>query len=194
MSKFILTLVLAFVAVVAQAQMKPVKLAKGDLEFSTAIGLVPTFSADNAKTVVPPLSVRFDYYLSSNFSLGAYGAFSSTTSDRIDRPNGTINYYENDFYLVGLRANAISNDLNHRRIYGGLLLGYSMPDVTRTDIIEEPKDGVTTISPSFSREPRNQFIYSGFVGAKRYFSPRMAGFAELGYGVSLLNVGLTIKL
>jgi len=194
MSKFILTLALAFVAIVAQAQMKPVKLNKGNLEFSTAVGLISTFSADKATTIVPPVSLRLDYYLSSNFSLGAYGAFSSSNSGQILRPNGDINTYKNNFYVLGLRGNAVSKDLNHFRIYGGFMLGYSMPDVTRTEIIAEPKDGVDVISPRFSSEPRNQFTYSGFIGAKRYFSPKMAGFAELGYGVSLFNLGLTVKL
>lgn len=195
MSRFILTLALiASVAIAAQAQMKPVKLNAGDLEFSTGIGLVPTFAADKAQTVVPPISLRLDYYLSSNISIGGYAAFSSTTS-QINRPNGTIDAYENDFYVAGIRSSANSNDLNHWRIYGGLMLGYTMPNVTKTSTIAEPKDGNNEASgPSFSREPRNQFIYSGYIGARRYFSPKMAGFAELGYGVSLFNIGLTIKL
>ena len=193
MSRFFFTLALIAAAFTTQAQLKPVKLAKGDLEFSAGVGLISSFVAEGGRTIVPPVNLRLDYYLSDNFTLGAFGGFSSTSSGRITRPNGTIDAYENDFYIFGIRATGVSNNLNNWHIYGGLQLAYSTPTVTHTQITPEPKDG-DVLSPRYSNGAQNQLLYSGFVGARRYFSPTMAGFAELGYGVSILNVGLTVKL
>lgn len=36
--------------------------------------------------------------------------------------------------------------------------------------------------------------YSAFVGARYQFTDRFCGFAELGYGVSALELGISIKL
>ena len=39
----------------------------------------------------------------------------------------------------------------------------------------------------------NGFVWSGFIGARYYFAKSIAVFAEAGYGLSLLNAGITFK-
>ena len=36
--------------------------------------------------------------------------------------------------------------------------------------------------------------YSGFVGGRYYFSEKLAAFAEIGYGISVLTFGVSFKL
>jgi len=50
-----------------------------------------------------------------------------------------------------------------------------------------PPGAVTTTDTGF------RFAYHFFVGARYYFRENMAVFAEIGYGLSFLNVGITIR-
>ena len=72
------------------------KIKKGDLDLAAGIGLVPTFASDRGKTIVPPSSVRLDYRVAKQFSLGAYAAFSSTESYIITQHHGSIHRCEID--------------------------------------------------------------------------------------------------
>jgi hypothetical protein len=36
--------------------------------------------------------------------------------------------------------------------------------------------------------------FSGFLGARYYFSDKVGGYAELGYGLTTLQIGLAVKL
>jgi hypothetical protein len=38
------------------------------------------------------------------------------------------------------------------------------------------------------------FTYNVFVGGRYYFTDNIGAFAELGYGISILNLGLCVKL
>ena len=37
-------------------------------------------------------------------------------------------------------------------------------------------------------------VYAGFIGARYYFTPKLAAMAELGYGIAILNIGVSFKL
>ena len=170
------------------------KIKKGDIDVAAGIGLVPTFAADRGNTIIPPASVRVDYRVSKQFSLGAYAAFSSTESNIITQPNGSVERFETDYTIVGLRAAAHGNPRDNWDVYGGFLIGYNMPSVNHIIItpasdVKSPED-----QPSFTRPAKNQMTYSGFVGATYYIKKNIGVFAELGYGISLLNAGVQIKL
>jgi len=170
------------------------KIDKGDLDLAAGIGLVPTFAADRGKTIIPPASVRLDYRVAKQFSIGAYAAFSSTESNIITQPNGSVERFETDYTIVGLRAAAHGNPRDNWDVYGGFMIGYNMPSVNH--IIITPASDVkdTEDQPSFTRPAKNQVTYSGFVGAAYYFKKKIGVFAEFGYGISLLNAGVQIKL
>lgn len=183
-------IILSFSA--AQAQFTKIK--KGDIDVAAGIGLVPTFAADRGKTIVPPASLRVDYRVAKQFSLGAYAAFSSTESNVLTQPNGTVERFETDYTIVGIRAAAHGNPRDNWDIYGGFLIGYNMPSVTHYLITPAGEVKNTEGQPTFVRPAKNQVTYSGFVGATYYFKKNIGAFAELGYGISLLNAGLQIKL
>lgn len=171
------------------------RFEKGDIEISAGVGVLPTFFADQSKTIVPPLSARIGYRVSNNLSLAAYAAFSSSETNQIDLPDGSVTHYENDFLIVGIRGAAHTNRLDNWDIYGGFLLGYNIPEVTENRTFNTNGDAAPVEdAPSFSRPPENTFTYSGFVGASYYFGKRLGAFAEVGYGISLLNVGLNLKI
>ena len=163
---------------------------KGDIEFATGIGLLPTFAKDNATTVVPPVSARLNIRLASNFSLGAYAAFSSSEAHQVGLPGGAIRDVSNEFYLFGLRGAVHANRMDNWDIYGGAMLGYNVPKVD--DNITKEKSDVD--GPTYSRPAGNEFTYSAFVGASYYPIKNIGLFAEVGYGISILNMGVSVKL
>jgi len=68
-------------------------------------------------------------------------------------------------------------------LYGGLGFGFNFLSHKLPDNIELPED---------DRKGFN-LGYNFFAGARYYFRPHASVFAEIGYGLSFLNVGLTIR-
>lgn len=171
------------------------RFAKGDIEISAGVGIIPTFFADQSKTIIPPLSAKIGYRVTNNLSLAAYAAYSSSETDQISLPDGSVTHYENDYLILGLRGAAHTNRLDNWDIYGGFLFGYNMPQVTENRTFTTSGD-VEPVSdqPSFTRPAEHTFTYSGFVGASYFFGKNMGAYAEIGYGISLLNVGLNFKI
>ncbi|MCB0582553.1 MAG: outer membrane beta-barrel protein [Phaeodactylibacter sp.] len=183
----ILSALLAFACSGLNAQ---TTFKKGDVELAAGIGVFPTFAKDDATTVVPPVSARLDVRLAPNFSLGAYAAFSSSEARRVGLTEGTIRDISNKFTLIGLRAAAHANRMDNWDIYGGAMLGYNIPRVS--DSITKEKSEIE--GPTFSRPAQNEFTYSAFVGASYYPVKNIGLFAEVGYGISIFNLGVSAKL
>ena len=171
------------------------ELTTGDWQISAGAGLVPTYVADGGKIIVPPVTARIEYQIAPKISLGAFAAYSKSESQQIDRLNGTSNIYLSEFYMVGLRAAANTNRFKNWNIYGGMSLGYTMPQVETQTFFTDPENNRDDEPfDQFSQPATNQMIFSGFIGATRYFGEKIGAYAEIGYGVSLLNAGITIRL
>ena len=103
---------------------------------------------------------------------------------------------ENKQYLFGLRGELRKEISGKFEMYGGGLLGYNHTSIREYDAlskqtISRDADGPTPFDPNQSN---GKFLYSGFVGSTYYLHPSVGVFAEVGYGISLLNTGLTIRL
>ena len=192
MKKSFLTIAaLILVAVSMNAQ---VLYKKGSVDFAAGVGLVPTNMVDGASYNVLPVSARLGFRVSPNFSLSAFAAYSASEKLNVVRPDESIDNISNKEVSVGLRGALHAIRAERFDVYGGLMLGYHMPNTEITNV-SDPKDtNPTGLKPSFSREATNQMIYSGFVGAA-YFPGRNVGvFGEIGYGMSLFNTGIQWKL
>ena len=193
MKKTILTCLLGFtLALTVNAQKSKITRFKaGDVELSAGIGLLPTFLADQAQTIIPPVGLRLGYRVSENFSLAGFVSYSSSETDRISLPDGTINKWENNYTMVGLRGAVHATRIQNWDIYGGFMAAYNITDVNRT-IVDHSNDDIDFRSPY---QPTNSdtFTFGGFVGGAYYFKKNLAVFGELGYGVSLVNAGVTLK-
>lgn len=179
-------LVFSFTNLISQTTFK-----KGDIELATGIGLFSTFAKDNPNTLVPPVSARVAVRLATNFSLGGYAAYSSAQSKQIALPDGNFKDVDNEFFIVGLRAAAHTNRIDNWDIYGGAMLGYNIPKVK--EVLTEEKS-VGDDAPTFSRPAENKVTYSAFVGGSYYPIKNLGVFAEVGYGISIFNLGVSLKL
>ena len=191
MSRIIIVLSLLMVSAnLITAQSTEIK--SGDLQLSAGIGLIPTYAADGGHINVPPLSAKLTYQVSEKFSLGAYAAFSSTTSQQLNYPDGSSRVFDSKQLMVGARAAAHINRFKNWDIYGGLMLGYSMPTVDQ-EVFYPGENDRDDLQPSFSRPAKDKLLYSGFVGATYFFSPKLGAYGEVGYGISLINLGINYK-
>jgi hypothetical protein len=190
MKKLLIFTILSFITLSTAFSQTTFKT--GDVEFATGIGIFNTFAKDDATTVVPPISARIGVRLNPKFSMAAYAAYSVSEINNQVLADGSIRDLENEFLMLGLRAAAHANPRPNLDIYGGAVIGYNIPTVTE-NINGAPKSAGDD-APSFSRPAENEFTYSAFVGAAYYPKERIGVFAEVGYGISILSTGITLKI
>jgi hypothetical protein len=65
--------------------------------------------------------------------------------------------------------------------YGGAMLGYNIV-------------GVDYKGPGNATSDLSAITYTAFVGARYHFTSNIGAYGEVGYGVSLLTLGLTYRL
>ena len=173
--------------------------------FLAALAIVGSFSIANAQEVfhkvitainscvclgsyysglsIPPLSVSLDYGVADNLINGNNGSisvggfagyaassFSGWTADKV-----TVSYA-----VLGGRGAFHYQFAPKLDTYAGLMLSY--------DIVSSNYD-------AFSNYIKTSHIdWSLFLGARYFFTEKIGGFAELGYGFYNLNLGVTFKL
>jgi hypothetical protein len=165
----------------------------GQVELQAGIGLLSTFVSTNAKTKTPPVNVVLNYRVKDFFSVGAYFGYSSTaySGNAKDIHGNTIKEDQfklrNEFYLTGLRFQGHYSQ-GQVDFYGGAMLGYNFSRIdTNIEEVKDRPEGVLI-------EEGNLVTYSGYIGLK-YITPSKLGFyGEIGYGASLVTVGLSYRL
>lgn len=189
----LLAFLLVFFAIgtFSTVQAQALRFKAGQLQASAGIGLVSTFAADAPTTIVPPLSGSLEYFVSPNFSLGVYAAYTEVTGERIYQNAGIIESFNNKTWMAAVRTGFHSNNLDNWRVYGGLMIGTSLPTVEK-EVRSIPGEIFSDDdAPSFSRPAQNSFLFSGYVGARRYIRSDLSAYGEVGFGISLVNLGLS---
>jgi hypothetical protein len=116
-----------------------------------------------------------------SLGVGGYLGFSSYTY-RTSWYGGTYGWnYTN--IILGARGVFHYPFVEKLDTYTGLLLGFKV--VTSTEY--------GTVG-TYSNPTNSGLAYSWFVGGRYYFTDKLAGMLELGYGISYLNLGIAIKL
>ena len=151
-----------------QAQYK-----KGDNLLNAGIGLgVFTYGGI-------PLGASFEHGITEEFSVGAF-------FDYLNFKSGYLTYnYSWRFIYIGARGSYHLNEilkLDNDKIdtYIGAGLGFRFVSTS---------DNLITGYGGYG----NRLAYQVHAGGRYYFSNNLAGFAEAGYGISALRVGLTLK-
>ncbi len=90
-----------------------------------------------------------------------------------------------NYIVAGVRGAYHYNgftDLPNLDVYGGAMLGYN--------IVKYTADGD---GAGLANSYGSGMGFSGFLGGRWFFTESVGAYAELGYGVSILAVGLTFK-
>jgi hypothetical protein len=85
--------------------------------------------------------------------------------------------------VLGVRGAFHYQFVDQLDTYAGLMLGYDIASA------KWKGDG-----PAFGTAAASAAALSAFVGARYYFSPSIAAYGELGYGIAYLSVGVALKL
>ena len=152
---------------------------------SAGIGLGSSLGNYSYASQSPGFSVQYERGIwevgPGVISLGGYVGFKSYKYSYTDSyDNG---HYESkwNYTIVGVRGAYHYTGLNIPKlnVYGGVMLSYdalSFKDNSGSSLHYGSTVGAT-----------------GFVGGRYFFAGPLGGFAELGYGVSYLNIGLCLK-
>lgn len=167
---------------------------KGDNVLGVGIGVLGGYSvgwSGSGVTQSPAFSLHFDHAMGElgpgTWGLGGYVGYKTTSYKQ------NFIYYNYDyrytFLVVGARGTWHYNDWHSDKLdtYAGVLLAYKSVSF---------KDNTDYRNSSYL----NTYTYSGsgfgpgaFIGARYYFTDKIGAYAELGYGITLIQLGLTVK-
>lgn len=159
--------------------------AKGHIVLQPGIGFISTLGSSTDEGIgittplkVPPVSLVSDVGITESVSLGGYIATASSDvfyEDFAQRVKlGTLKHF-----VVGVRGLYHFELTEKLDTYGGAMLGYNAISAKGFDDSEGTAAG---------------FTYTLLAGARYPFTPQIGAFLELGYGVSAINVGLSIRI
>jgi hypothetical protein len=140
-------------------------------------------------TKILPISINYERGLLEDvfiddLYLGVGGYLGFSQSEYITNTFfGTYGWRYN-YTIVGARGALHYTFLDNLDTYFGLMLGYY--NVSYKEI------GNTTLPPGQTPASGSLFL-SGYLGARYYFTESIGAFAELGWGVSALSLGVTLK-
>ncbi len=162
----------------------------GDKIVNIGIGLGSRYGIGTySKTTVPPISISYEQGILDEIlekgviGVGAYLGYTSYKWTYVASSFGDYGWkYTN--IIVGARGSFHYPVLDNLDTYAGILLGYN--------IVTSNEFGTT--SGFFDSPDTGRVAFSGYVGGRYYFSDQFSGFAELGFGIAYLTLGLGIRL
>ena len=163
----------------------------GDKIVNLGIGIGSVYGGGlYGNTTVPPLSISFEQGIVDNIlekGVIGVGAYLGYTSYKWHYVYSTWDYgwkYTN--IVIGARGSFHYPVLDKLDTYVGIILGYN---IVISSAFGDDSGYLYDYSPD-----RGSVAYSGYVGGRYYFSDKFSAFAELGYGIAYLTLGVGIRL
>jgi len=182
MKKISLSIFVA-IMIIAQVSAQEPTFSKGDKVLNLGVGFgTALYVGSYYKMQVPPISASFEYGIKDgilekgSIGVGGYLGFASYKYEY----SGWGWKYSN--IIIAARGTFHYPFVEKLDTYLGVLLGY--------DIVSSKEFG----TPVGSAGTSSGLAYSGFIGARYYFKEKFGVMAELGYGITYLNVGIALKL
>ncbi|MFW6371043.1 MAG: hypothetical protein ACOC10_07570 [Bacteroidota bacterium] len=157
-----------------------------DKVLNVGIGLGSTLYGSGYTASVPPISVSFEKCFldgiaeKGTIGIGGYLGYTAYKWDYYD-----WGWKYSDF-IIGPRGSFHYPLVDKLDTYTGLLMGY--------EILTSKEYGNYLPGYSDYTSRSGGFIWAWHAGARYYFNEQFAVMAELGYGISYLTLGLSLKL
>lgn len=187
---FLVVLLCATFLSQAQAQLKTFN--EGDQNLHLGIGLLNFYYSSSYVGILPPVNASYEIGLADLGDAGVIGAgpFLSYATARTPKYNysGGEYWWRYTYISVGARGMYHYNFFNDERFdpYFGLMLGYTFSNYTYKDT------GSGTYYSNYRAD--SGFLNRAFFGGVRYkVSDKFGLYGELGWGYTLLNIGLNLK-
>jgi len=123
---------------------------------------------------IPPISVSFEKGITDKISVGGIAGYAASKYEAYGFKS------EYSYTLIGVRGSYHAYTTDKIDAYGGAILGYNIVSAK-----------VTGIGAAASA---SGLAYSGFVGGRYLFTEKLAAFAEVGFGISAITLGVTLNL
>jgi hypothetical protein len=156
------------------------------LSLNTAVGIGSNLTIDNSTITVPPISVSLDIKILPQVTIGPYIAYEKNSY-----------YGSTEYGLAGVRGTYhFLIPSKTFGVYAGAILSYvyyDNPGLTAlyaNDTHYVANDNTLSLPSS----KQSHFGYNIFIGGQVHLSNSVSAFAELGYGIAYLNVGLSFAL
>lgn len=177
-------LLVVSMALIAAASLHAQSFQKGNNVLGIGVGLGSSLSGLGSQT--PAISANFEHGIweiggPGVISLGAYVGFKSfkyTGEDILEKWGYTIIGVRGAYHYNGIKSDKFD-------LYGGLMLSYNI-------LKYSVKDNDGNIIAGTGNYGSGAGI-TAFIGGRYFFTPNIGAFAELGYGVSYLTLGLAFK-
>jgi len=158
--------------------------SKGDQNVNLGIGIGTVLGGSGYTTTLPPLSISYEYGIKdelfdekSSLGIGAYLGYASNKYE-IGGYGWKYNYT-----IFGVRGALHYQLVDKLDTYGGLMLGYD-------NVSSKWSGGQSTVGTAAAVSGLG---WSLFIGGRYYFSDNIGAFAELGYGIAYLQLGVSFK-
>jgi hypothetical protein len=165
---------------------------KGDFDLNAGIGLGYTYSLYSGVSSWPAIVVSGEKGVSELSDLGVLSIGGTFGFKHISLSGTGTDWSWNDFYIGArgaLHLAAVQSD--KLDVYGGASLGvriYTFPEAVVT------YSGGWPVGYDIEKKAHTTAFFGIFGGAKYSFSEKFAGFAELGYDIAWLKLGVSFKL
>lgn len=183
MRKIITTICIASIALAGFSQNAFVKDSK---VINVGIGIGNTLYGSGFSGLIPPISASFEYGVKDNLfndkssiGVGGYFGYSGAKMDY-----STWGYRYSSF-IIGARGAFHYQFVDKLDTYAGLMLGYNISTVTEYGSVPGFATGASSVGG---------FTWSTYIGARYYFTNKIAAMAEIGYGIAYLNLGVAFKI
>lgn len=189
--KFFFTLVLALTSCALIKVNAENVFSKGDKAVNLGIGLGSYYGGDGYKSGFPPISISYeqgiiDGLLDGKASIGV-GGYMAYTANKWEATFQNLNYgYKYSYFILGARGVFHYQLIDNLDTYAGLMLGYNVVGSKYFG------DDLGALTPQATASSGVE--YSTFIGARYHFSEKLAAFAEIGYGISALELGISFAL
>ena len=176
-----------FVAINMNAQV----LGEGDSMLNLGLGLGAYGGGTGYTTKVPPLYASYEYMINDNISVGGYVGYHQMGYS-LNTTLATASWNYSYLHFAGQAAYHFLND-DQLDVYGGLRLGYTNVTNEYDVKVKNEYEGAYSI-PNEQTDASGSGILFGFqVGGRYFFSDSFAVNLELGYGIAILQAGVTLK-
>lgn len=182
MKKIIFSFLFLGIAIISYSQ----PFQKGTNVISAGVGLGSSLGSFSSGSQTPALSVNYEKGVwdvggPGVISLGGYlgrKSYKYSGSEYTEKLGYTIIGLRSAYHYNGIKSDQFD-------VYGGVMLSYNIVSYSYKD-----ENGNSAFTGGNYGSAAGFTLY---VGGRYFFSDNVAAFAELGYGVSYLTLGVSLK-
>ena len=122
--------------------------------------------------------------------LSAQAPYSASTLEKLNRISNELEFIENRYRFAGLRSSVHTDRYRFARwdLYAGANAFFTFSEISTTPLVKSSEQ-----NPATAIQHRNSFSATGFLGARFAATRHVGAWAELGFGVSILNAGVSYR-